>query len=107
MCVPRSVPGSATASAQIRPSMPADEDAKITAALGKLSKADRALAMTQKYCPVLDGSRLGSMGVPIKFELEGQTIFVCCKACIKPARDNPAEILRKVEELKKSNASRK
>jgi membrane fusion protein, copper/silver efflux system len=93
--------GAGNASAQIRPSTPADEDAKITAALGKLSKADRALAMSQKYCPVLDGSRLGSMGVPVKFELEGQTVFVCCKACVKPARDNPAEILRKVEELKK------
>lgn len=99
--------GGGSSSAQVRPSTPADEDAKITAALGKLSKADRALAVAQKYCPVLDGSRLGSMGVPVKFELEGQTVFVCCKACVKPARDNAAETLRKVEELKKGNAPRK
>src|SRR6476646_8222498 len=43
-----------------RPTTPADPEAKIVAALARLSIADRKLATEQKFCPVLTTSRLGS-----------------------------------------------
>lgn len=83
-----------------RPSTPEDSDAKLVAALKKLSPADRNLAEQQRYCPILENSLLGSMGVPIKVMIEGQPIFVCCPGCIDAAKENAAETLKKVEQLK-------
>src|SRR5205807_205907 len=60
-----------------RPSMGADEDAEVRAALAKLSPADRRLAEEQGYCPVL-GTRLGGMGTPVKILLQGKPVFLCC-----------------------------
>ena len=88
----------------VRPSTPDDEDAKVTAALNKLPPADRALARAQKLCPVL-GSRLGSMGVPVKVVLDGQRVFLCCKGCVKEAEAEPAKTLKRVEELKRKGPS--
>ena len=62
------------------------------------------MAATQKFCPVLEGSRLGSMGKPIKLMLNGQPVFVCCAACPKEAAKDPDKTLRKVAELKDKNA---
>ena len=95
--------GSKTAPAAptVRPSTPADADAKIAAALAKLPPSDRALAASQKFCPVLSGSRLGAMGVPIKLDVNGQAVFVCCGACRKGALDKPQETLSKVEALRR------
>ena len=86
----------------VRPSTPEDPDAKITAALAGFSPADRKLAEAQKFCPVLGDSQLGSMGVPIKLTVEGQTVFVCCDACKAGALGKPAETLAKVEKLKQA-----
>ncbi|HKB06456.1 MAG TPA: efflux RND transporter periplasmic adaptor subunit, partial [Gemmataceae bacterium] len=83
----------------VRPSTPDDEDAKATTALNKLPPADRALAKAQKFCPVL-GTRLGSMGVPVKVVLDGQPVFLCCKGCVNDAQADPAKTLKRVEELK-------
>jgi membrane fusion protein, copper/silver efflux system len=85
--------------APVRPSTPDDEDAKVTAALNKLSPEDRALARAQKFCPVL-GTRLGAMGVPEKVMLNGQPVFLCCKGCVEEARADPAKTLKRVGELK-------
>jgi RND family efflux transporter MFP subunit len=84
----------------VRPTTPDDEDAKVTAALAKLSPPDRASAAAQRFCPILDGSRLGSMGVPVKLVLEGQPVFLCCKGCVAEAQENPAKTVKRVEELK-------
>ncbi len=54
---------------------------KISANLAKLSPEDRALAEKQKTCPVSD-EPLGSMGVPIKTQVDGKDVFVCCKGCL-------------------------
>jgi multidrug efflux pump subunit AcrA (membrane-fusion protein) len=85
----------------VRPSTPDDEEAIITAALAKLSPADRKLAEEQKWCAVLDGSRLGSMGVPLKLTLKGRPVFVCCKGCVKPAEANPDAAFERIEKQRK------
>ena len=53
-----------------------DPEAKILAALAKLSEADRNLAAQQRFCVVLPKSRLGSMGTPVKLDVNGKTVFL-------------------------------
>jgi Cu(I)/Ag(I) efflux system membrane fusion protein len=86
-----------------RPTTPDDEAMKIAAAMAKLSPEDRKLAEAQRYCAVLDGSRLGSMGEIFKVPLADGTVFVCCKTCVKQAEANPAAALMKVEKLKQGS----
>ena len=89
----------------VRPTTPEDPDAKIEAALAKLSSADRKLAETQKFCPVLPDSRLGGMGTPVKLLVDGQPVFVCCGGCTKQALANPQATLARVAELIRTQAS--
>ncbi|MCC6418203.1 MAG: efflux RND transporter periplasmic adaptor subunit [Gemmataceae bacterium] len=84
----------------VRPSLSDDPDAKVKAALARLSPADRKLAEAQELCVVLRNSRLGSMGVPVKVAIHGRPVFVCCRACVKQARDNAEQTLRRADELK-------
>jgi hypothetical protein len=77
-----------------------DKDAEIRANLALLSEHDRALAEEQKFCAVNTKSRLGSMDKPIKIELEGQPVFLCCSSCEKEAKADPKKTLEKVAELK-------
>ncbi|MGH7138981.1 MAG: efflux RND transporter periplasmic adaptor subunit, partial [Pirellulales bacterium] len=79
-------------------------DAKIEAVLAGLSEDDRKLADAQRWCPVLD-SRLGSMGVPVKLTLDGQTVFLCCASCKEEARADAKQTLDKVKQLKKINVA--
>lgn len=95
-----------SATRAIRPSMPADIDTTVAAALAKLPPADRAAAEEQKFCAVLDDSRLGSMGAPIKVEIEGQTVFVCCENCVKGAKEKPQETLKRVKQLRDMTSSK-
>ncbi len=83
-----------------RPSMTEDQEATIQSSLARLSAADRQVAEAQRFCPVLTDNRLGVMGVPVKLVLQGQTVFLCCKGCIKSARENEAKTLAKITELK-------
>ena len=78
----------------------AKQEAHIQAAMAKLSDADRALAETQKFCPV-GKSRLGLMGKPVRIELEGKVVFLCCDHCEEDARANPKKTLEQVAEFKK------
>ena len=77
---------------------------KITASLGKLKEKDRVLAEQQRYCPVMEDSRLGSMGPPVAIEIKGKTVFLCCKGCKEEALADPAATLKKVESLKTAAA---
>lgn len=77
---------------------------KATAALAKLPAADLPLAEEQLLCPIHEGSRLGSMGAPIKVMLDGKLVFLCCKGCEAAARKNPKATLAKVDEIKKANS---
>jgi hypothetical protein len=79
-----------------------DENAKIQAALAKLSPEDRKLAEAQKWCAVETENRLGEMGTPIKVMVNDQPVFLCCKGCQKTALEDPDRTLAKVEELKKA-----
>ncbi len=43
-------------------------------------------------CPVT-GFKLGSMGRPVAVQVEGQTVSVCCEACVPRLRAAPAQLL--------------
>ncbi|OYW24475.1 MAG: hypothetical protein B7Z55_02100 [Planctomycetales bacterium 12-60-4] len=77
----------------------------LTAALSKLSPADRLIAEQQRFCPVLDGSRLGSMGIPVKLTIDGQTVFVCCPGCQRAALEDSDATLKKVATAKASRSA--
>lgn len=93
----------------IRPAFGVDEatdtEAEIKEALAELPAADRTLAEAQRYCPVMQDKRLGSMGAPVKVVVDGQPVFVCCKSCSKKATTNAKATLATVKKLKKVAAS--
>lgn len=77
----------------------AEKLTKASAVLAKLSPEDRAAAEAQKYCAIQTKGLLGSMGAPVKLELDGKPVFLCCKGCAGKAQANPKATLAKVEEL--------
>lgn len=81
------------------------EEAEIRAALDELDPKDRKLAEAQRWCAINTSSRLGSMDKPVKIELDGQPVFLCCGGCEKAARKNPEKTLAKVAELKTKAAA--
>ena len=66
----------------------------------KLAPADRALVEAQEWCAVNSSERLGSMGAPVKLDIKGQPVFICCAGCQRKAETDPDKTLAKVEELK-------
>jgi hypothetical protein len=82
-----------------------DED-KIKANLAQLDPEDRKLAEEQKYCALENDNRLGVMGVPVKVELKGEPVFLCCKGCRKEVEADPDKALAKVKELRAKNTGR-
>jgi len=78
------------------------ESKKIAAALAKLSDEDRRLAESQVICPVTK-SPLGTMGVPLRVELDGRPILVCCLGCREPVLNDP-EKHRKILSLYKAKS---
>ena len=79
------------------------KEAKVSAALSKLSSEDRQLAESQKYCAVMAKERLGAMGTPLKLDIKGNPVFVCCKGCETKALKNPEDTLEKVAAMKSKN----
>ena len=61
-----------------------------------LSDEDRQLVEKQKTCPV-SGQPLDSMGEPYRAEVEGKTVFVCCKGCTSALKKDPAKYLEKLK----------
>jgi hypothetical protein len=99
--------GPASTRGGVRPSMIEDEQAKVNFYIDKLDAADRKLARQQEFCVVLQKSRLGSMGKPIKLQILGETVFLCCKGCEGGALENPQktlEVLRKLRARKPHEA---
>jgi len=45
-------------------------------------RRDQLRAAVQDICPVT-GGKLGSMGDPIKVQVGQETVFLCCKGCLK------------------------
>ena len=68
---------------------------KVKLNLAKLSEEDRKLAEGQKTCPV-GGELLGFMGKPIKLDVDGTAIFICCRGCEKEVMENKEEFLAKL-----------
>ena len=76
------------------PEKQAEEGDEIKAGLAGLGPEDRRLAEDQRLCPVSD-EPLGSMGTPVKAEVKGQPVFLCCKSCVKRALADPDQTLAK------------
>jgi hypothetical protein len=95
--------GKTTAAATTGTASEADE---VKANLAKLSPEDRALAEKQKYCVEQPDELLGSMGVPVKVSIKGDTVFVCCKSCEKNARKDPDKAIAKAKELREKNSKK-
>lgn len=56
---------------------------------------DEALIAMQKVCPVL-GSKLGSMGKPVRATVDGRTVFLCCAGCKDELASSPDYYLRRL-----------
>ena len=80
-----------------------ESDVKL--AMAELSPEDRKEAETQKFCAVMNTSLLGSMGAPLKLDVKGQPVFVCCAGCKSSALKNPDETLATVAKLKAENST--
>jgi len=86
------------------PASPTDTlDPKIAEALSGLNAEDRALADSQKYCAVMTDKLLGSMGTPLKVDVNGKAVFLCCKGCKAKALRNAEETLATVTKLHANN----
>ncbi len=77
---------------------------EVAAEMAKLSPEDRKEAEAQKFCVVSNGSLLGSMGAPIKLDINGEAVFICCGGCKSAAMKNPEETLAIVAKLKAENS---
>ncbi len=77
---------------------------EISDSLAKLNADDRKLAEAQRFCPVMEYGRLGSMGTPTKVMIEGKPAFVCCKDCVDKATKGGKETLEKVATLTTASA---
>ena len=90
---------SGSAPSAVRPTTPDDVEATVRSSLAALTPEDRKLVEAQRECPILEASRLGSMGTPLKVVLDGKPAFVCCKGCVKQAQADPKKTLARVAEL--------
>ena len=73
-----------------------------TATLAKLPMEERMAVEAQKYCAINTTGFLGSMGAPLKLEIDGKPVYLCCGGCTKKAQANPAGTLAKAQELIKA-----
>ena len=79
-------------------------DAEVATAMAKLSPEDRKEAEAQKFCAVMGDNLLGSMGTPLKLDVNGQPVFVCCSGCKSKALKNPEQTLATVAKMKVENS---
>jgi Cu(I)/Ag(I) efflux system membrane fusion protein len=80
-----------------QPPAPSNQAGKIAAALERLSPEDRALVKNQRICPVA-GMLLGSMGTPIKIDVGGTPVFICCEGCRESLLAEPLKYLAKLSQ---------
>ncbi|MFT5522452.1 MAG: Cu(I)/Ag(I) efflux system membrane fusion protein [Pirellulaceae bacterium] len=80
------------------------EDATVLSSLVLLTPADQKTALKQKLCPVAD-FRLGSMGKPIKVDVDGNSVFICCEGCRESLLEEPQKYLDKLAAAKQKNKS--
>ena len=95
-----------TAKPTTRPTEPErDVSDGVAAERAKLSAEDRAIVEAQEWCVVSTDERLGAMGPPLKLDIKGQAVFVCCKGCVRKAEADPDKTLAKQAELKANKAA--
>jgi Cu(I)/Ag(I) efflux system membrane fusion protein len=70
---------------------------KMKVELVKLSPEDAASAEKQHFCPV-SGDMLGTMGAPIKVDVNGRQVWICCEGCRESLLENPEEYLAKLKD---------
>ena len=69
--------------------------AEVIAAFSELSEEDRRLAEDQRICPVTM-MPLGSMGTPLKVDVNGTWVFICCEGCRESLLKEPEKYLAKL-----------
>jgi Cu(I)/Ag(I) efflux system membrane fusion protein len=57
--------------------------------------SDRELIAKQKVCPVT-GEDLDAMGGPVKVEVAGRVVFICCEGCEAKLRKDPQKYLSRL-----------
>jgi YHS domain-containing protein len=82
-------------------------DPKMEEALAGLNNEDRSLADSQKYCAVMTDKLLGSMGTPLKVEVNGESVFLCCKGCKAKALRDAEATLATVAKLRSKNGEKR
>jgi Cu(I)/Ag(I) efflux system membrane fusion protein len=65
------------------------------AQLAKLSPEDAASAEKQHVCPV-SGEMLGLMGPPVKVDVQGTQVWICCDDCREQLLAEPEQYLAKL-----------
>lgn len=61
-----------------------------------LSEADKALVEKQKLC-IVANEPLGSMGTPVKVNVKGRDVFLCCEHCRESLLKDPDKFLAKLD----------
>lgn len=72
-----------------------NEDEAIAKAFAQLSPNDMEVARRQTICPVAE-ARLGTMGTPIKVDVQGRPVFICCEGCRRELLNEPAKYLARL-----------
>lgn len=81
--------------AKAAPRADAALEGELLAALASLSPEDRRLVQLQRTCPVSD-YQLGAMGPPIKVDVNGTPVFLCCEGCREELLAHPEKYLTKL-----------
>ncbi len=66
------------------------------AEIAKLPEDEQPIAKAQKVCPV-SNQNLGSMGMPVKVEHDGDIAFLCCKGCMADFEKDPVGTIAKAK----------
>lgn len=82
---------------EVVPVDPASAGRDVAAGLAKLPEADKKAAEAQKFCAIQDSIRLGSMGAPVKVNVEGKDVYLCCEGCRTNALKDPTKTLKTAE----------
>lgn len=70
---------------------------KMKVELAKLSPEEAASAEKQHFCPVT-GDMLGTMGPPIKVDVDGRQVWICCEGCRDQLLEDPDQFLAKLSD---------
>ncbi|NOY40335.1 MAG: efflux RND transporter periplasmic adaptor subunit [Planctomycetes bacterium] len=89
---------------KVEPRMDEGLSEEALAAIAELPEEDRLLAESQRVCPVAD-YQLGSMGPPIKVDVNGTPVFICCEGCRESLLDEPVKYLAKLSDGPPSGGS--